>query len=124
MPPRHIRRWPLVLACNLILLTALLYLPYRRWLRQYPAKPPWSLTEKAAAVGIPLSLLQSIGDFRSDARRNLRPPAPGVFRIGAIGDSFTWGEEVVAGYDYPSLLQRLFRDEGFANVEVLNLGSS
>lgn len=49
---------------------------------------------------------------------------PGVIRIGCFGDSFTYGDEVRDGYDYPALLARLFRERGFANVEVLNFGMS
>jgi hypothetical protein len=47
-----------------------------------------------------------------------------VIRIGCFGDSFTNGDEVNAVYDYPSLLQNLFGQHGYNNVEVLNFGIS
>ena len=50
--------------------------------------------------------------------------APGVVRIGCIGDSYTYGDEASPQEDYPALLQRLFEDRGYKNVEVINFGSS
>jgi hypothetical protein len=52
----------------------------------------------------------------------LKPP--GVIRIGAFGDSFTYGDEVDDGSDYPAQLQRSLTEFGIANVEVLNFGTS
>ncbi|HTY44868.1 MAG TPA: SGNH/GDSL hydrolase family protein [Patescibacteria group bacterium] len=46
----------------------------------------------------------------------------GVIRIGCFGDSFTRGAEVGDGYDYPALLQDIFRRNGYDNVEVINFG--
>ncbi|MDD4909403.1 MAG: hypothetical protein PHR44_01795 [Candidatus Omnitrophica bacterium] len=46
----------------------------------------------------------------------------GVIRIGCFGDSLTYGDEVDKAHDYPSLLQDIFRDNGFKNVEVINFG--
>src|SRR4029078_6817901 len=48
----------------------------------------------------------------------------GVFRIGAFGDSFTYGDESGDQADFPSQLAMLLRDRGIRNVEVLNFGSS
>lgn len=48
---------------------------------------------------------------------------PGVVRIGCLGDSFTYGSEVSSSEDYPNVLQRLFRERGYSQVEVLNFGS-
>ena len=48
----------------------------------------------------------------------------GTVRIGCFGDSFTYGDEVSDGLDYPALLQRMFMEEGFPHMEVLNFGSS
>lgn len=50
--------------------------------------------------------------------------ADGVIRIGAFGDSFTYGDEVDEKNDYPTQLQRLLKDSGFPNVEVINFGTS
>jgi hypothetical protein len=43
-------------------------------------------------------------------------------RICALGDSVTFGSEVAADHDYPSYLQRIFNQQGFDNVQVLNFG--
>jgi hypothetical protein len=49
---------------------------------------------------------------------------PGVVRIGCIGDSYTYGDEVGPNEDYPTLLQKLFVERGYENVQVINFGSS
>ncbi len=43
-------------------------------------------------------------------------------RIGCFGDSYTHGDEVNDRYDYPTLLQDIFRQHGYENVEVINFG--
>jgi hypothetical protein len=48
----------------------------------------------------------------------------GDVRLCALGDSFTYGDEVADGHDYPALLSRLFSERGITNVEVLNFGNS
>lgn len=53
-----------------------------------------------------------------------RKKVPGTVRIAAFGDSFTYGDEVEDGSDYPAQLQKMLREYGVANVEVLNFGSS
>ena len=45
-----------------------------------------------------------------------------VIRIGIFGCSFVRGSEAGPDQDYPSHLQRLFEDQGYHNVEVLNFG--
>jgi hypothetical protein len=47
---------------------------------------------------------------------------PGKVRIGIFGDSFVEGIETEAGFDFPSLLQRKFRESDSRNVEVFNFG--
>lgn len=47
----------------------------------------------------------------------------GTIRIGCFGDSYTYGTEVFDGHDYPSYLQKLFKDNGFQDVEVINFGN-
>jgi hypothetical protein len=78
--------------------------------------------------GIPVAVLHGLASFEVDgARRDFRAlpqSAPGAVRIGAFGDSFTFGAEVKAGLSFPSLLQEQFRKDGFTNVEVINFGSS
>lgn len=53
-----------------------------------------------------------------------RVKAPGTVRIGCFGDSFTYGDEVAEGLDFPSLLGALARRSGRPDVEVLNFGTS
>jgi hypothetical protein len=48
---------------------------------------------------------------------------PGTIRICALGDSNTQGDEVGEQHDYPSYLQRQFRDRGIENVQVVNFGN-
>jgi hypothetical protein len=43
--------------------------------------------------------------------------------VGCVGDSFTYGAEVGPSEDYPSILQKLFRERGYPQVEVLNFSS-
>lgn len=53
------------------------------------------------------------------------PPAKpaGRVRIGCFGDSFTYGQEVEPGQDFPSRLQALLHARGRTDVEVLNFGA-
>ncbi len=46
----------------------------------------------------------------------------GTIRIGIFGDSFVQGIEAEHGFDFPSFLQKQFKDNGYTNVEVLNFG--
>lgn len=50
--------------------------------------------------------------------------AAGIVRACAIGDSYTYGDEVDPGNDYPALLQALLRERGFNHVEVVNFGNN
>lgn len=55
-----------------------------------------------------------------------RPEIPekpsGVFRIFALGDSFTWGANVQLNYTYPKLLEELLNLSGDTRFEVYNFG--
>lgn len=48
----------------------------------------------------------------------------GVVRVGVFGCSFVRGLETAKGFDFPSFLERDFKENGFENVEVLNFGVS
>jgi hypothetical protein len=52
-----------------------------------------------------------------------RAKPEGMLRLCAFGDSFTYGDEVADGDDYPALLRQIFAEHGAQNVEVLNFGS-
>lgn len=54
--------------------------------------------------------------FRADREVSPTPP-PGVLRVVAVGDSFTFGQGVEVEDSYPALLERRL-----ANAEVINLG--
>ncbi|MBN2406554.1 MAG: SGNH/GDSL hydrolase family protein [Elusimicrobia bacterium] len=47
---------------------------------------------------------------------------PGVIRIGCFGDSLTYGDEVSEGCDYPAQIQKIFSENGYENIEVINFG--
>ncbi|MGH7517816.1 MAG: SGNH/GDSL hydrolase family protein [Gemmatimonadales bacterium] len=52
-------------------------------------------------------------------------PAPGVTRVPALGDSYTWGERIARAEDtWPAQLERLLRDSLRTPVEVINTGRS
>jgi hypothetical protein len=53
-----------------------------------------------------------------------RQAPPGVSRVCAFGDSYTYGDEVEGDHSYPALLQGLLRKSGRDEVEVLNFGAS
>jgi hypothetical protein len=53
-----------------------------------------------------------------------RDKAAGVVRACAFGDSYTYGDEVAPGNDYPALLQTLLNERGYDHVEVVNFGNN
>ena len=53
-----------------------------------------------------------------------RDKAAGVVRACAFGDSYTYGDEVEPGNDYPALLQTLLSERGYDHVEVINFGNN
>jgi hypothetical protein len=76
-------------------------------------------------TGLPPDVVRSIGMLPPRLRADLvglSAAHPGTIRVGALGDSFTFGAEVRAGNDFPALLVERFRRAGMGNVEVLNLG--
>ncbi len=66
----------------------------------------------------------SVSGDRSSRFYNYPQEKPAdVVRIGAFGDSLTWGSEVGDAADFPSLLQEEFHKAGLPHVEVLNFGN-
>lgn len=122
-------RLNLVLLYLLILAAALLAaegLLHRRYLRATSVplpKRPFAKTVRHVPQRTLLRLGWLDADKESSFVRFERTKRPGVVRVGCLGDSFTYGAEVGPAEDYPSLLQRLFRERGYPQVEVLNFGS-
>lgn len=84
-----------------------------------------ALRKQAQQAGLPVPLFHSVGSARHDSRKAnvvLSAKPPRTIRIGAFGDSFTWGDEVAAGLDFPSQLQKLLGSAG--RFEVFNFGNS
>ena len=51
--------------------------------------------------------------------------SPGAIRVGTFGDSYTYGDEVSDGHDYPSFLQKIFAEKfPKKKIEVLNFSLS
>lgn len=71
--------------------------------------------------------MERLGHYRlgrSDSFVHFPEEKPeGRTRVCALGDSFTFGDEVDDGQDYPALLQRRLRESGFDRVDVLNFGN-
>jgi hypothetical protein len=65
-----------------------------------------------------------LGNKRSSFVNFQTKKPKGIIRIGCFGDSFTYGDEVDRANDYPSLLQDIFIQNGFNNVQVINFGGS
>jgi hypothetical protein len=124
------RRWLLPAFVTLVVVLGADYAAHRvRLSRLYALSLPSfaRMDEQAHAGRVPAELFADVGTLRDEwfARWTARPSAhPGVLRIIAIGDSFTFGEEVERQLAYPELLEQRLRDSGFADVEVVNLGMS
>lgn len=77
---------------------------------------------------VPADTARRLGRIYTDKKTSFvnfdRRKPPGVIRIGAFGDSFTYGDEVDERNDYPTQLQRILKEAGISNVEVLNFGTS
>jgi lysophospholipase L1-like esterase len=114
-----------LVAVWLVAIVVVLYINHWRWRRNLP-RTLASTAIQPATTGLSPSLLRSIGWFYPSKRRDVRHmfahKSPPTIRIVALGDSFTFGSEVVDGHDFPSLLRDRLRADGFANVEVHNLG--
>jgi GDSL-like lipase/acylhydrolase family protein len=82
-------------------------LPARSRLRD--AQTGWDLTYETNGVG-----------WRDDEYPEEKPA--GVFRVAAVGDSFTFGQGCARGTIFPDVLETLLRANG-ADAQVLNLSS-
>lgn len=85
------------------------------WLRLRPESPGFEDDRPRYLAGPP-----RISPFRE--RPELPAKRPGVFRILALGDSFTWGANVQMNYTYPKLLEWMLNDGSERRYEVYNFG--
>jgi hypothetical protein len=116
-------RRALALSCAVLLLVDYGFYLQRVLLLRQVQRPTGSL----ARLDVDLETARLIGDFsNASARRfslfNTRK-APGVVRVGCLGDSFTAGAEVAPELDYCTLLHGLFLEAGYDQVETLNFGA-
>jgi hypothetical protein len=114
------------LAYTLGFVLAVNWLLWRRYVhRAEEHRSHLDLDDLNIRMGLPKTLLRSIGIPPQDDRSGLATVSkahPGRIRVGALGDSYTFGTEVIAGNDYPSRLAETFARMGVRNVDVLNLG--
>jgi hypothetical protein len=77
-----------------------------------------------AVPGVDQALHNLVGYVNADSTFTIPPEKKpgGRVRIGCFGDSFTYGQEVGEGQDFPSRLQALLHERGHTEVEVLNFG--
>ena len=115
--------------CGLFLFLCLLAADgacYLRWRAAAERRPPRRPFLKSVRH-VPPETLRRLGWIDTESESSFvrfeEARRPGVIRIGCLGDSFTYGAEAGPGEDYPSLLQKLFRERGYPQVEVLNFSS-
>jgi len=113
-----------VVTCVILLLVD--FVLHWRYVRKLQRGHLPDIQKLSREAGIPADVLRSIGSFKTDGQdlRSVSIEHPGIVRLACIGDSFTFGEEVLHGLDYPSLLHEEFRKRGLENVETVNFGSS
>ncbi len=89
------------------------YRPGSVWATEYPSNPRSTFDDKNRIYY----------KINSDGYRDYEfgPKSDKVFRITAIGDSFTIGEGVYASQSFPKVVEKSLRAKG-AGVEVFNLG--
>ena len=83
--------------------------------------------DMGALAGVSAETMRLIGGIGSDRKSSFihfdETKPEGTLRACAFGDSFTYGDEVRRGADFPSLLGRQFKRADLP-VEVINFGSS
>jgi nicotinamidase-related amidase len=84
--------------------------------------------QTAQLVGVPYlnytlnPAFEDINDYGYRGEAVAIPKPDGVYRIVALGGSTTYGHALTADEAYPAQLQRLLRERGETQVEVVNLG--
>jgi len=92
------------------------YLCYKN--KIMPAK---LMNKRLSSLELKVGLVQ--GDKKSSYINFEKDKKAGIVRIGCFGDSLTHGDEVNDIFDYPSVLQDIFDNAGYKNIEVLNFGT-
>lgn len=121
-----------LLAASLLLLVgvvvAVAYWRHASRVEELRGRSPPVTDEIETVPGVSAATMRRLG-FVTHAKRSsfvnsTMAKPPGVTRIGAFGDSHTYGEEVDERSDFPGQLGDLLAQDGVGNVEVLNFGSS
>jgi hypothetical protein len=130
MSPRTIARKTLLGAAFVLYLLAIVvgvdYVFYWRYYSDQEGlrRPD---TEITAIHGVTAETVRHLGGLltsKASSFVNFPPAKPaGVLRIGALGASFTYGEEVDEVGDYPDMLAEQIRSLG-VKAEVINFGSA
>ncbi len=80
-----------------------------------------AVTHISSAV---LNRLGSLGTEKKSSFVNFsKVKEPGIRRVCAFGDSYTYGYEVAEDDDFPTILQDLFERRGYTHIQVLNFGN-
>ena len=127
---KKIRFGFLYLVYLLLVILVLDYCFYFVYAKKNYKRLSWGQPPPKMAKDISKSTISKLGWIsRPDLRKishftKFKPKkAAGVIRVGCFGDSYTEGAEVGKRSDYPSLLGKIFRDNGYKNVEVINFGT-
>jgi len=125
---RKVLRWFLYVAYLASFVLAVdyfvFYRPFVGELRSSKSSAEFDTRGRAAKTPELMRLVGSLVTNRRNSFRKFEMRKPdGVTRVCAFGDSFTYGDEVEAGADYPSLLERMLERAGIEGVQVLNFGS-
>jgi hypothetical protein len=109
-------------------ITYLFYLIYLYRIYQIPLHPYTTNKGYLHPKNIDSLTMSKIGYVAADKKSHFvnfsKEKEAGIIRIGCFGDSFTGGDEVGAEFDYPSLLQKVFIENGFHDIQVINFGSA
>ena len=117
-----------ILYCSYLVLFVLLVIYFVFWRPFVNNLRKASKYEVSSSKHVDPKAIRRLGSVRTGKKSSFtnfsQAKGQDVIRIGAFGDSFTYGDEVGQTHDFPTLLQQFFYDQGIENVEVINFGSS